>query len=154
MSDNIGFGIIFLVLDLLLVFFAYIVYRGYRALNKVLNRAHEMNEKTVGTVCELVTVRRRNQTFYWKNEYPIISYEANHVSYKTALEFAETRKGQYRVGDTYTVCYVADDPECCIVDEMRSKMQSARTRRLVGLVILAIFALNVLFSTVAILIGM
>ena len=93
-------------------------------------------------------VRRRNRSFRWKNEYPVLAYQVDGKNYTVHLNFAEARKGKYSLGGAYTVRYVPGEPECCIVDEFRSKLQKSRTGNLIGLVILVFFLVNILTSIV------
>ena len=153
-SFNLAMGGIFLVIALIFAGVAFAVFSKFKKLGKLLNRAHLMTAKAEGTISELVTVRRRNRTFRWTNQYPIVSYQVNGKSYTTALTFAEARKGKYRLGGNYTVYYIPNEPDCCIVDEFRSKMQSSRTMNLVGVVILAILTCNMLFGALTTMLGL
>lgn len=141
-------GIIFLVIFLILAALFYAVWRNYQKMNRVLNQAHNLNGNAEGTVKELVTVYRRNRSFRWKNEYPVIAYNVNGQTYETALAFAEKRAGSYDMNGHYTVCYLPEDPTVCIVEEFRSKMQSNTKQKLVGMVVLVFFMINMLFAAI------
>lgn len=141
-------GGIILVIALLIGMGAWTVFRNYKEQSRLLNRAHEMTGTANAVISELVEVRRRNRSFRWKNEYPVLSYQVNGKNYTVHLKFAEARKGKYSLGGEYTVRYVPGEPECCIVDEFRSKMQKSRTGNLIGLVVLVILLINILSSIV------
>ena len=66
-------GAIVLVIVLLMAIGAWTFFRRYKSLASPLNRAHEMSMTTDGTISKLVTVYRRNRSFKWKNEYPVIT---------------------------------------------------------------------------------
>ncbi|MCB7319102.1 DUF3592 domain-containing protein [Lacrimispora sp. 210928-DFI.3.58] len=148
-SLGIGGALIFFIIALFFFVIGLIVFSNFRRLGKILNRAHEMTGVTKGTISEVVTVRRRNRSFRWKNEYPVISYQVNGKAYTTRLEFAEKRRGKYELGGSYTVRYIPSDPDCCVVDEFRKAMQRSRTSSLIGAVILFIFTFNTLISGVS-----
>ena len=137
-----------LVIGLLIAAGAWSVFRNYKEQSQRLNRAHEMTGTANGVISELVEVRRRNRSFRWKNEYPVLAYQVDGKNYTVHLNFAEARKGKYSLGGAYTVRYVPGEPECCIVDEFRSKLQKSRTGNLIGLVILVFFLVNILTSIV------
>lgn len=143
-SLGMGVGLLVLVFSLFFLVMGLIVLRNFRKLGKILNRAHEMTAETTGTISELVTVRRRNRTFRWNNEYPVISYQVNGKTYTMHITYAEKRKGKYNLGGSYNVRYVPSDPGCSVVDEFRKAMQKSRTSSLIGAVILFIFAFNTL----------
>jgi len=127
------------------------VFRNFKTLGKILNRAHEMTGESVGSISQLVTVRRRNRTFRWVNEYPVISYDVNGKTYTVEVPYAEKRKGRYTLGGSYTVNYVPSDPTCCVVEEFRKSMQRSRTGSLVGAVILFFFTFNLVVSSLSML---
>lgn len=147
MEDK-SMGIVLLVLFLLLAAWFFIVWRGYQKMNRVLNQAHKLTGTAEGTVKKLMSVTRRNRSFRWKNEYPVIAYTVNGQTYETEVAFAEKRAGSYDMNDRYTVCYLPEDPTVCIVEEFRSKMQSNSKQKLVGMVVLAVFMVNVIFTIV------
>lgn len=144
-------GIIFLVLALVFIAWFYVVWRSYQKMNHVLNQSHKLTGNTEGTTKELVSVYRRNRSFRWKNEYPVVAYTVNGHPYETAITFAEKRSGSYNMNDRYTVCYLPEDPSVCIVDEFRSQMQSSSKRKLVGMVVLVFFTFNILVYGVSML---
>lgn len=133
------------VIGILFAVFAFINFRNFRKRNGILGRAHEMTGNVNGTITDLVTVYRRNRSFRWKNEYPVITYRVNGKEYTVKLEFAEKRQGSYSLGESYRVCYVPSEPSCCIVEEFRKSLQSSRTRALVGTVVLCVFLFNIVF---------
>lgn len=141
--------ILLAVLALILILWFVVLLVTYRKQNKILRRSHEMDGRAEGTIRELVTVTHRNRSFRWKNEYPVIAFSANGKEYETALKFAEKRKGHYTMNETYTVYYLPEDPEICIVDEFRSKMQSNNRNMLIGMVVLAFFIFNVVFTAIS-----
>ena len=142
-------GCIAIAFGLLLAFLAWTFFRRFQKMNGLLNRAHEMTGTAEGRISEVVRVRRRNRSFRWTNEYPIISYTVNDKNYTVNLDFAEKRKGHYNLGGNYRVCYIPSDPSCCIVDEFRKPMQSNRTQSIVVTVIFAFFAFNCIVSALA-----
>lgn len=142
-------GIIALVFGLLLAFIAWTFFRRFKKMNGLLNRAHEMTGTAVGRISEVVSVRRRNRSFRWTNEYPVISYTVDSKNYTVSLDFAEKRKGHYDIGGNYRVCYIPSDPSSCIVDEFRKPMQSNRTQSIVVTVIFAFFAFNCIISALS-----
>ncbi|MCI8949565.1 MAG: hypothetical protein HFG49_05905 [Lachnospiraceae bacterium] len=137
-----------LVFVLLIAFVAWTFFSRYKRLGTVLNRAHEMTKTATGTISEIVTVTRRNRSFRWKNEYPVISFAANGKQYTVHMDWAEKRKGHYDLGGTYKVCYVPADPGCCVVEEFRKTMQKTRTQSLIWTVVFGLVALNMLFSII------
>lgn len=141
-------GAISLVFFLIIALVAWTFFRRYKNLNNALNRAHEMTMTADGTISEIVTVARRNRSFRWKNEYPVISYTANGKVYTVHMNWAEKRAGHYDRGGKYRVCYVPADPGCCVVEEFRKPMQKARTQSLVWTVILALFGVGGIFNTI------
>ncbi len=150
MEDK-SMGILFLVIFAALAIWFLIVWRNYQKMNRVLNQSHKLTGTAEGTVKELVSVYRRNRSFRWKNEYPVIAFIANGQEYETAIAFAEKRAGSYDMNDRYTVCYLPEDPTVCIVDEFRSKMQSNSKQKLIGMVVLAFFMVNMLVSAISML---
>ena len=100
-------------LGLLFAALAFMNFRNFKKRSGLLKRAQEMTGSVNGRVSELVTVRRSNRSFRWKNEYPVVSYQVNGKEYTVSLDFAEKRKGSYSLGETYRVNYVPSDPSCC-----------------------------------------
>lgn len=123
-------------------------FRNFRKRNELLNRAHEMTGNVDGYISELVTVYRRNRSFRWRNQVPVITYPVGDKDYVVKLDYVEKREGHFNIGDTYHVCYVPSDPSCCIVEEFRKPLQRSRTVSLIGVVILCMFLFNLLFSLV------
>ncbi len=137
-----------LVINLLIAFVAWTFFSRYKRLGTALNRAHEMTQTATGSISEVVTVTRRNRSFRWKNEYPVITYAANGKQYMVHMDWAEKRRGHYKLGGSYKVCYVPADPGCCVVEEFRKAMQKTRTQSLIWAVVLGLVALNMLFGIV------
>ena len=133
-------------LGLLFAALAFMNFRNFKKRSGLLKRAQEMTGGVNGRVSELVTVRRSNRSFRWKNEYPVVSYQVNGKEYTVSLDFAEKRKGSYSLGETYRVNYVPSDPSCCIVEEFRKQLESSRVRALAGMVVLCLFLFNIVFS--------
>ena len=127
---------------------AFVNFRNFQKRSALLNRAKDMTGSVDGRISEVVKVYRRNNTFRWKNEYPVVAYQIDGRDYTVKLEFAEKRSGPYRIGDTCQVRYVPAEPSCSIVEEFRKPLESARTRALAGAVILGLFFLNALFSLI------
>lgn len=148
-SFYIASGAIALVFGLLLAFIAWTFFRRFQKMNGLLNRAHEMTGTADGRISEVVNVRRRNRSFRWTNEYPVISYTVDSQNYTVSLDFAEKRKGHYNIGGSYRVCYIPSDPSQCIVEEFRKPMQSNRTQSIVVTVIMAFFAFNCIVSSLS-----
>ena len=98
--------------------------------------------KTEGYISEVVEVRRRNRSFRWRNEFPVIAYTVDGQNLTTRLDWAEKRRGHYTVGERQTVCYVPSDPSCCVVEAFRSSMQKSRTQALIWTIILALLTFN------------
>ncbi len=142
-------GAIALVFGLLLAFVAWTFFRRFQKMNGLSNRAHEMTGKAEGRISEVVSVRRRNRSFRWTNEYPVISYTVDSKNYTVSLDFAEKRKGHYNVGSNCQVCYIPSDPSQSIVEEFRKPMQSNRTQSIVVTVIMAFFAFNCIVSSLS-----
>ena len=117
-----------LVINLLIAFVAWTFFSRYKRLGTALNR--------------------RNRSFRWKNEYPVITYAANGKQYMVHMDWAEKRRGHYKLGGSYKVCYVPADPGCCVVEEFRKAMQKTRTQSLIWAVVLGLVALNMLFGIV------
>ena len=65
------------VLGLLFAALAFMNFRNFKKRSGLLKRAQEMTGSVNGRVSELVTVRRSNRSFRWKNEYPVVSYQVN-----------------------------------------------------------------------------
>ncbi len=128
---------------------AYMNFRNFKKRSNLLNRADEMTGSVSGRISEVVKVYRSNSSFRWKNEYPVITYSVGDRDYTAKLDFAEKRAGHYSIGDTYRVCYVPSDPSCCIVEEFRKALVSARKRSLIGMVVLCIFFLNLIYSLIS-----
>lgn len=139
--------IIFLLFVALFGWLTWTTFKAYRSSCDVLKRANEMTATTDGILNNLVTVRRRNRSFRWTNEYPEITYQVDGVDFKTSLSYAEARKGKYTTGTYYTVRYVPSEPSCCIVNEFEKKLKQHRNGNLIGTIILAILTLNLLLST-------
>lgn len=137
-----------LVFGLLLAFLAWTFFRRFQKMNGLLNRAHEMTGTAQGRISEIVNVRRRNRSFRWTNEYPVISYTVNGKDYTVKLDFAEKRKGHYDLGGNYRVCYIPSDPSCCVVEEFRKPMQGNRTQAIIVTVLFAFFAFNCIVTSI------
>lgn len=56
-------SVIFLIIGLLLAFAAWTFFRRFQNLNERLKRSAEMTGAVNGSICELVTVYRRNRSF-------------------------------------------------------------------------------------------
>lgn len=126
----------------------YMNFRNFKQRNSLLSRADEMTGSVGGQISDVVKVYRRNRSFRWKNEYPVITYSVADRDYTVKLEYAEKRSGHYNIGERCRICYVPTDPSCCIAEEFRKALQSARTRSLAGMVILGIFCFNIIFSLI------
>ena len=148
-SMNTMILIILALIGLLFIVWFVTLFTRYKKQNKALHRAHEMSASVEGTITDLVRVTHRNRSFRWKNEYPIITYTVNGKSYETALDFAEKRKGNYEMNARYQVYYIPEEPQICIVDEFRSKMQSSNRNYLIGMVVLAFFLFNIVFTAIS-----
>lgn len=141
----IGFMAVF---DLFLLYAAWAAFRSYSSVKKVLKREGEMTTVTEGTIAEVVAVRRRNRSFRWVNEYPVISYQVNGKTYTAHLTYAEKRRGKYKAGGSYRIHYVPSEPDCCIVDDFKKKMKQSNTATLISFAIAAFFAFNVTCSLI------
>lgn len=148
-----SFYYIFIVIALLFAIWAVFVYLGYQKLNKILKRTHEMTETTTGVITSIPTVCRRNQTFRWRNEYPIITFHAEGIDVCIEATYAERAKGTYDLGQSYHISYVPGEPACCVIDEFRTKMQKSCKYRLVGFVILVIITFNIFSTTILEMLG-
>lgn len=145
-------GVIYLVIALIIALVAFLFFRRFKKLNDVLNSALDMSASTNGTISSLAEVRRSNRSFRWTNEYPIITYTVDGKPYTVNLDYAEKRKGHYSLGGDYRVCYNPSDPSCCIVDEFRKPMTRTRTQNIVVSIILLIFALNLVWGAISVII--
>jgi hypothetical protein len=130
------------VFTLFLLYAAWATFRAYSSVKKILKREGEMTAVTEGTIAEVVAVRRRNRSFRWINEYPVISYQVNGKTYTVHLTYAEKRRGKYNAGGSYRIHYVPSEPECCIVDDFKKKMKQSNTAALISFAIVAFFAFN------------
>ncbi|MCI8565810.1 MAG: hypothetical protein HFI39_05735 [Lachnospiraceae bacterium] len=146
--------IIILIVGLLLGAATWTYYRRFRKLNTMLQRSGEMTSTATGTIRELVNVRRRNRSFRWTNQYPVVAFTAGGSEYTIALEFAEQRSGYYATGGSYPVSYVPSEPECCIVEEFRTKMNRSKNSYLLGTLFFGFFTCNVLVSSILKLFGL
>lgn len=146
--------LIIFIIGLLLAAAAWTFFRRFQKLSNTLKRSGEMTATANGTIKELVNVRRRNRSFRWTNQYPIIAYTVNGKEYTVKLDYAEQRSGYYVTGGSYPVSYIPSEPECCIVEEFRKKMNRAKTSNLVTTVIFGFFVCNILASTVMKLLGL
>ncbi|MCI8402327.1 MAG: hypothetical protein HFI38_09640 [Lachnospiraceae bacterium] len=146
-------GIMF-VIALVLGLLAWNCFRHFKRLNEALKRSGEMTATANGSITELVTVTRRNRSFRWTNEYPVISYTANGQTYTFKMDFAEKRRGYYTTGGNYPISYVPSDPSCCIVQDFSKEMKRAKNSNLTGTIILAFFTCNLLVGTVTQLLSM
>lgn len=142
-------AILLTVLALILILWFVSLFITYRKQNKILQRSHEMDGRVEGVISRLVSVSRRNRSFRWKNEYPVVTYTVNGKEYETELSFAEKRKGSYDRNERYTVYYIPQEPEICIVDEFRGKLQSSNRNKLIGMVVLVFFIFNVVFTAIS-----
>ncbi len=141
------YGFIF-VIGLLLAVAAWTYFRRFQKLSTTLKRSGEMTATANGTIKELVSIRRRNRSFRWTNQYPIVSYTVNGREYTAKLDYAEQRSGYYTTGGSYPVSYVPSEPECCIVEEFRKKMERAKKSNLIAMVVFGILVCNILASCV------
>ena len=139
-------GAIVLVIALLFAAATWSFFRRFKRLSTALNRAHEMTAKVEGSISEVVEVRRRNRSFRWRNEYPVITYTVGGQTLTTRLDWAEKRRGYYTVGERQTVCYVPSEPSCCVVESFRSSMQRSRTQSLIWTIVLALLTFNCVFG--------
>lgn len=145
-SFNLFLGAVAIVIGLIMAGLAWYFFCKFKQLSAALNRAHEMTQTADGSISELVDVRRRNRSFRWTNEYPVVSFSANGKQYSVQMDFAEKRKGHYRLGSSCRVCYVPHDPQCCIVEEFRKPMQRSRTHYLIYVVIFCVLTFNAVTS--------
>jgi hypothetical protein len=146
-------SVIFLIIGLLLAFAAWTFFRRFQNLNERLKRSAEMTGAVNGSICELVTVYRRNRSFRWKNEYPILAYVVGGKEYKLKLDFAEKRMGHYSTGGSYQISYLPSDPSFCIAEDFRKNMNASKKSNLIATVLLAFFACNLLVSSLMQLLG-
>jgi len=142
-------GVICLVIGIVFALVAYSFFRRFKKLNDVMNSALEMTATASGSISSLEKVRRRNRSFRWTNEYPIITYTVDGRSYTVSLDYAEKRAGHYSLGGDYHVYYNPSDPSCCIVDEFRKPMSRMRTQSIIMTVIFAFFTFNLVVSTLS-----
>lgn len=141
-------SLIMLVIAVILGFCARNCFRKYQKINQLLKRESEMSATTTGTISDLVTVTRRNRSFRWKNQYPIISYQVNGQEYKVTLDYAEKRMGSYQMGGSYQIYYIPSEPENCIIDYFKKDTIKCRRSNLISTVLLAIFAVNLIFGII------
>lgn len=146
-------SLVFLVLGVALGLAAWHFLRMWRDLGKVLKRRAEMTASLPGTISELKVVSRRNRSYRWKNEIPVVSYTLNGVLQTLEVPQAEDRAGRYRVGAPCTVLYVPAEPDCCLIQEFADKMASVRRSALVVGIIFAVLAFNLLSSAAVMLAG-
>ena len=144
--DNVIVASLFLLIALMLGIVAFTQLKQFEKIASILKKEKDMQETTVATVVETIEIRRRNQSFRWKNEYPILAYQINGKEYKYEATFAEKPKGKYQIGETYQIKYNANEPEICIVNDFIPTMKRTRT---IGLVIGVIFALGTFNLTVS-----
>lgn len=146
--------ILILIIGLLLAAAAWTFFRRFQKLSSTLKRSGEMTATANGVIRELVNVRRRNRSFRWTNQYPIVTYTVDGKEYTVKLDFAEQRSGYYITGGSYPVSYVPSEPECCIVEEFRKKMEKAKNSNLITCCIFAFFTCNVIVSSIMKLLGL
>ncbi|MCM1181901.1 MAG: DUF3592 domain-containing protein [Roseburia sp.] len=146
-------GIVALVIAAVVALLAFLFFRRFKKLNDLLNSALDMTGTAEGTISSLTQVRRRNRSFRWTNEYPVITYTVDGRPYNVNLDYAEKRAGHYSVGGSYRVCYKPSDPSCCIVDEFRKPLSRVRTQNLVIMVVLALITLNAVFTGISAILG-
>lgn len=153
-SFNVFMYAIILVIGLLFGGSAFFFFRRFQKLNTLLQRSGEMTATAAGTIRELVNVRHRNRSFRWTNQYPVVGFTANGNEYKIGLEYAEQRSGYYTIGGAYSVSYVPSEPECCIVEEFRKKLNRSKSSYLLATILFAFFTCNILVSSVLGLLGL
>lgn len=139
-------SIVFLVLGIVFAALAWSCYKRYKNVSDLLKREGEMTGFAEGRISELVEVRRRNRSFRWVNEYPVVSFCVNGKEYTTTIECAEKRRGTYQLNGQCHIHYLSEDPSICVVDEFRKSMQSLKKSSLITIVVLAFLAFNCLFS--------
>lgn len=152
-SDLLGMGVIFLVIALAFALITWLLFRKYKSINAILNREREMTGLVRGSIKEVVKVSRRNRSFRWTNEYPVVSYVVDGKEYTSAINYAEKNSGYYRIGGTCDIHYVPNDPTCCVVEEFRKQLQKSRTSYLVGTVIVGFMTFNMLVSSIMQILG-
>lgn len=150
--DRLVMALVMLVFAGLLGFVAAMLLLQFKKLNDLLKREKEMTANTMGHVVELVTVRRRNSTFRWRTQYPVIAYRVNGEEYRFHIDFAEHWRGKYQVGDEYQVDYVPTEPQVCLVKDFYKKMKSSRTGSGIVGAILALMTINMLWGILNVLI--
>ncbi len=141
--------ILYLVIGALLGFCTWKAFGAYQNSKNILKKSVEMTSTATGTLSNLVTVRHRNRSFRWVNEYPEITYQADGMEYKTSLNYAEQRRGKYTLGTTYTVRYIPSEPTCCIVEGFEKKLKGSSRGNLIGAILLAFFTFNMLFAALS-----
>ncbi len=151
MTDSMVMAVILAVFALLFGFVAYTLLRQYARVNTVLKREKEMQDSCRATVVELVEVRRSNQTFRWKNQYPILSYEVDGKEYRCKADFAEKRKGQYFVGEQYDIRYVREEPEVAIITEFLPIMKRTRIINMIVGALFTLFTFNLITGIIQVL---
>lgn len=152
-SDMLIFGIVFLVIALGFLLIVWLLFKKYKSINAILNREREMTGMIRGSIKEVVKVRRRNRSFRWTNEYPVVAYTVDGKEYTTAINYAEKNSGYYRIGGTCDIHYIPSEPECCVVEEFRKQLQKSRTSYLVGTVIVAFMTFNMLVAAITQILG-
>ncbi len=152
-SDMFSMGIVFLVIALVFLLIVWLLFKKYKSINAILNREREMTGMVRGSIKEVVKVRRRNRSFRWTNEYPIVAYVVNGKEYTTAITYAEKSSGYYRIGGTCDIHYVPNEPECCVVEEFRKQLQKSRNNYLIGTAIVGVMAFNMLVSAITQILG-
>lgn len=123
-------------------------FQSCKALDKLLKGAERMTGSATATISELVVLRRRNRSFRWTNEYPVLAYEVNGSLYKVHLPWAEARGGTYEQGRSVSLRYLPADPEQSIADEFVPKMKKSRSSYRIAAVLAGIFAFHLACSAI------
>ena len=146
-------SLVFLVLGAVLGLAAWYFLRMWHGLGKVLKRRAEMTARLPGTISDVKVVSRRNRSYRWNDEIPVVSYTLGGALQTMEVPQAEARAGRYRVGTPCTVLYVPGEPDCCLIEEFAGKMASARRNALIAGILFAVFAFDLLSSAIVMLAG-
>lgn len=147
-----GGAILFMAVILGLITF--FVYRSVAKISKVLKREAEMTAVANGTITDLIQIRRRNRSFRWTDEIPVVSYTVNGQTYQLKLDFAEKRAGFYNMGGACQVRYVPSEPSCALVEDVKPMMKRVKNINLVTVIVLAFFTLNLISAAIGSLTGL
>ncbi len=142
------FGVLMLVVGVLLLFAGAVQLKAWRAGKALFRRQGDMTATAAGAITELREVQRRNRSFRWRDEIPVITYTVDGVRHEVELAAAEARAGTYTQGMPCTVRYVPSDPECCLIAEFEKQTKSAGKSALVAAVLLLFFGINCTLSAV------